>query len=158
MLALYFLGVPPAWLARLLLGSVAAAAAALLVFFAVVPLRAPTLIAVLNDAQARPGMIATWTPESAQRRELALRIVAHPSMPPDTSWQAWLLPGSTAAPIALGFVTSDETQRLELSPAAAAALRAGAAIGVSVEAKGGSTSGRPTLPFAFEGKLASSAS
>jgi anti-sigma-K factor RskA len=145
-----------AWWRRLATGGFAAAALAALVTIAVAPPREPafTMVAVLNDARARPGILVSWTPRQAANRQIAVRILAHPEMPPDTSWQAWLVSGPGAAPIPLGFITTDETQVLKVSSAAAKALLQGAAsIGVSVEAKGGSITGRPGGPYVFEGPV-----
>ena len=139
------------WWHRLWQTGVAVALAALL-YVTVTPPPSFTMVAVLNDAAARPGIVVSWTPQQAARHQLALRIVAHPSMPMNTAWEAWLLAGPGRAPISLGLVTTEETQHLTLSAEAANALRGGAvSIGVSVEAKGGSTSGRPAGPFLFEG-------
>lgn len=139
------------WWRRLWQGGVAVALAALL-YVAATPPPSFTMVAVLNDAAAQPGIVVSWTPQQAARRQLALRIVAHPSMPMNTSWEAWLMAGPGSAPISLGLVTTEVTQQLVLSTEAANALRRGAvSIGVSVEAKGGSASGRPAGPFLFEG-------
>ena len=144
------------WFRRFAMGGFAAAALAALVYIAVAPPREPafTTVAVLNDARAQPGILVSWTPRQAAKRQLAVRILSHPAMPPGTSWQAWLVSRPGAAPISLGFVTTDETQVLEVSPAAANALLQGAvSIGVSVEAKGGSVTGRPGGPFVLEGPV-----
>jgi anti-sigma-K factor RskA len=141
------------WFGRVALGGFAAALLAAVVPFGVTLAPPVTLIAVLNDGRAQPGILASWTPHPAGRRQLGVRIVAHPSMPPDTAWQAWAVSGPQAQPVALGFIGTDENQTLELSPAAAASLQEGALIGVSVEAKGGSVTGRPGGPFVFEGTL-----
>ncbi|HEY2927777.1 anti-sigma factor, partial [Piscinibacter sp.] len=145
-----------AWWRRFVTGGFAAAALAALVYVAVAPPRAPppfTKVAVLNDARAQPGILVSWTPQQAAKRQLAVRILGHPPMPPGTSWQAWLVSGPSAAPLPLGLVTTDETQVLEISPAAANALHGAVSIGVSVEAKGGSVTGRPGGPFVFEGPV-----
>lgn len=143
------------WFGSFAAGGLAAAALAAIVTLAVAPQREPvyTMVAVLNDARATPGIMVTWTPRQAADRKIAVRILAHPAMPPDTSWQAWLVSGPGDAPIALGLVTTDETQVIEIPPAAANALRRAIGIGVSVEPKGGSVSGRPAGPFVFEGPV-----
>lgn len=142
-----------AWWRRLATGGLAAVALAAIAYIAVAPRRetAFTMVAVLSDTQARPGILVSWTSRQAANRQLGMRILAHPSMPPDTSWQAWLLRGQGAAPIPLGIVTTEETQVLEISPAAADALQGPVSIGVSVEAKGGSITGRPGGPYVLEG-------
>jgi anti-sigma-K factor RskA len=144
-----------AWWRHLATGGFAVVALAALVYIAVAPPREPafTMVAVLNDPHAQPGILVSWTPRQAANRQIAVRILAHPSMPPGTSWQAWLVSGPDAAPIPLGFVTTDETQMLEISPAAANALQEAVSIGVSVEAKGGSITGRPGGPYVFKGPV-----
>ena len=138
-----------AWWRRVASGGLAAAALVAVAYFAVAPPREPafTMVAVLADARAQPGILVSWTPQQAAKRQLAVRILAHPSMPQGTSWQAWLLRGPGTAPISLGFVTADERQLIEVSPTAASALRDAASIGVSVEGKSGSATGRPGGPF-----------
>lgn len=136
-------------------GIAAAAALALAAFvylFGIAPAPPTTMVAVLNDQRAQPGIVVSWTPQLAAQRRLRVRIVAHPEMPPGTSWQAWVTrPG--AAPLSLGLVTADTEQTLEISTPAADALRTAATIGISVEPKGGSTSGAPSGAFLFEGPV-----
>lgn len=136
-------------------GGLAAVALAALVYVAVAPPRelAYTMVAVLNDASAQSGILVSWTPRLAAKRQMAVRILAHPSMPPDTSWQAWLVLGPGDAPMPLGLVTTDESQVIEVPPAAADALQRAVSIGVSVEPKGGSVTGRPGGPYVFQGPV-----
>jgi anti-sigma-K factor RskA len=143
------------WWRRLAIGGLAAAWLAGLLYVGVVPPREPlvTRVAVLSDAQARPGILVSWAPRQAGGRQLRARILAHPQMPPNTSWQAWLVSGPGAMPISLGLITGDEVQVLEISPDAAHALPQAASIGVSVEPKGGSITGRPGGPYVVEGPL-----
>ena len=141
---------PMAW--RIALAGFAVAAAALVYVVSAPPGPPPFVtVAVLNNSRAQPGILVSWTSQQAAQRRLRARILAHPDMPTGTSWQAWLVTATDATPISLGLVTGAESQMLELSPAAAAALPRAAAIGVSVEAKGGSASGRPSGPFLFQG-------
>jgi anti-sigma-K factor RskA len=137
---------------RFALGGLAFALGVLL-YIGVAPPGPPpfTMVAVLNDAQAQPGILMSWTPRQAAQRQLQVRILSHPDMAAGTSWQAWLITADGGAPISLGFVTAAETQVLEISAAAADALPKATAIGVSIEPKEGSTSGRPSGPFLFQG-------
>ena len=140
---------------RLAIGGLAAVALATLLYVGVVPPREPafTMVAVLSDAHAQPGILVSWTPKQAASRRLHVRILAHPQMPPNTSWQAWLVSGPGAKPISLGLITGDARQVLEISPDATSALRGAALIGVSVEPKGGSVTGRPGGPYVVEGPV-----
>ena len=56
-----------------------------------------------------------------------------------------------AAPVSLGLVSAEPHQVLTLSPAAAKLLPRASAIGVSVEPKGGSKTGRPSGAYLFIG-------
>lgn len=143
------------WFTGWAAGGLATVALAAVAYLAVAPPREPlyTMVAVLNDARAMPSIMVSWTPRQAADRQIAVRILAHPSMPPDTSWQAWLVSGRGDPPIPLGLVSTEETQVIEIPPTAANTLRGATAIGVSVEPKGGSITGRPAGPFMFEGPL-----
>ena len=110
-----------------------------------------TMVALLSDQRALPGILVSWTPKQAANRNLSVRILAHPQMPPGTSWQAWIVTERNGAPISLGLVSADENQVLNLSAAAADALPGAVAVGVSVEPKGGSVTGRPSGPFLLQG-------
>jgi len=128
---------------------------AVLVYVGIAPPRPGgfTTVAVLHDAKASPGIVVSWTPRQAAERRLSVRIVAHPDMPPGTSWQAWLMTDRDSTPVALGLVSADEHQVLDLSAAAAEALPRAVVIGVSVEPKGGSPAGRPSGAFLFQGQV-----
>ena len=140
------------WGWRIALGGFALALAALVYVGIAPPGPSPfTMVALLNDQRAQPGILVSWTPKQAANRRLSVRILAHPEMPSGTSWQAWIVTGRDAAPISLGLVGMAENQVLELSTAAADALPGAVAVGVSVEPKGGSVSGRPSGPFLFQG-------
>jgi anti-sigma-K factor RskA len=112
---------------------------------------AHTTVAVLSDAQAQPAVLVSWTPRQAAAGRVSVRVLAHPDMPPGTSWQAWLVSGRDAAPVSLGLVGAEPNQVLEISAAAADALLSATAIGISVEPKGGSPTGRPGGAFLFQG-------
>ena len=77
------------WWIRLGSGAVVAALVALAYLAVAPPGAAPfTMVAVLTDARAQPSILVSWTREQAARRQVAVRILSHPSMPPGTSWQA----------------------------------------------------------------------
>lgn len=133
----------------------AAAACALLALLVVGLLpqaeRPSAMVALLHDRQAQPAILVSWTPRQAAGRQLLLKILAHPDMPPNTSWEAWLIESDGAAPISLGLVTAEVNQLLTIPEAAARALPRVGAIAVTVEPKGGSPSGQPSLPYLFQG-------
>lgn len=112
-----------------------------------------TMVAVLNDQRAQPAIVVSWSAAQAARGRLALRVLAHPDMPPGTSWEAWLLRASGAAPVSMGLVGIEADQVLELPGPAASMLASAEAIGISVERKGGSPSAMPSGPFLFQGAV-----
>jgi len=140
------------WWTRIALAGSALALAALL-YVGLAPPREPpvTTIAVLNDARAEPSILISWTAAQAAKRQVSVRILTHPEMAPSTSWEAWLLPADAAPPISLGLITNEIHQTLQVSAASARALDRAIAIGVSVEGKAGSATGRPTEPFLLKG-------
>jgi hypothetical protein len=100
---------------------------------------------------ARAALLVSWTTKQSAARRVSVRILSHPDMPPGTSWQGWLVTGRDAAPVSLGLIGAEPHQVLELGPAAVRALPSTTAIGISVEPKGGSTTGRPGGAFLFQG-------
>jgi len=139
------------WRKMAMAGTAFALVALLYVGFA--PPREPpaTMIAVLTDARAEPSILISWTAAQAAQRQVSVRILTHPDMAPSTSWEAWLLPADAAPPISLGLITNEIHQTLQVSAASARALDRAIAIGVSVEPKAGSVTGRPTEPFLLKG-------
>jgi len=131
-------------------GSLALAA---LLYVGLTPPRDPpaTTIAVLNDVRAEPSILISWTAAQAAQRQVSVRILTHPEMAPSTSWEAWLLSADGAPPISMGLITNEIRQTLQVSEASARALDRAIAIGVSVEPKAGSATGRPTEPYLLRG-------
>lgn len=133
-----------------------AACAVLALGLAIVVRQAPvstTMVAVLSAPDAQPGLLISWTREQAAERRLRVRVLAHPEMPAGTDWQAWLVTQRDRAPISLGLVTTALEQVLEIPAPAADVLAAATAIGVTVEPKGGSKSGRPSGAFLMQGPV-----
>lgn len=78
-------------------------------------------------------------------------MVAAPALPPGKSFELWMVPGGTAAPVSLGVIRTDTTQTIELNAAASKLLPQIAALAISVEPAGGSTTGLPTGPVILSG-------
>lgn len=145
---------PARWGWRLALASLVLAATVLVVRSVWTPgPQAVTLAAVLTDRNARPSLLLSSTSAQLAQRRLGLKVLTHPDMPPGTSWQAWLVEADASAPLSIGFVSAQPSQWIELSAAAADALKRATTIGVSVEPKGGAPTGRPSGPFLFEGPV-----
>jgi anti-sigma-K factor RskA len=114
--------------------------------------RRPDMMALLTDQKAEAALLVSWDLQQGERKFVKLRIVAPKVVPPEGSWELWLIPSDRMdQPISAGFVTMTAEQTLEISAPAAAALANAWGFAVSVEAKGGSPSGRPTGPVIFRG-------
>jgi anti-sigma-K factor RskA len=111
-------------------------------------------IAVMSDDRGNPGMVVAWPPMKSMRDpHIRVKIVTeHATMAPTASWELWLLPGGTAAPVSLGLVTLDEIQVVKLPAAVAAKMPGAWGMALSVEPAGGSPTGAPTGPVIFKGQ------
>ena len=134
---------------RLAAGTATAIAAGLALWLAVGPkpvVRDRQYLAVVDRGGALPALIVRVDLDggAVQVRSLAAET------PPDRSLELWYV-GAGAAPRSLGLVT-DASARLPI-PAGLRAGPEGASFAVSVEPKGGSTSGAPTGPVIYSGRL-----
>lgn len=134
---------------RLAAGTATAIAAGLALWLAVGPkpvVRDRQYLAVVDRGGTLPAMIVRVDLDggTVQVRSLAAET------PPDRSLELWYV-GAGAAPRSLGLVT-DASVRLPI-PAGLRAGPEGASFAVSVEPKGGSTSGAPTGSVIYSGRL-----
>ena len=104
-----------------------------------------TFVAAVNRGGDKPALIVSV--DMHTRRVLVRPVAAE--APADHSLQLWFI-GAGEAPRSLG-VLNDEPATLELPHDAGAA--AAATFAVSVEPKGGSTTGGPTGPVVYSGQL-----
>ena len=129
---------------------------ALVIYLGAAPEAEPPIatLAVMFDKQARPAMLVSWPPrEAAGERPIRVRILQeHPSMPANTSWELWMLPGGKAAPLSLGLVGLEPAQVIKLEPHFAAMIDQAWGVALTLEPKGGSPTGAPTGPVIFEGQ------
>ena len=114
--------------------------------------RRPDMMALLTDDKAEAALLVSWELQQAERKFVRLRIVAPKVVPPQGSWELWLIPSDRMdQPVSAGFVAMTPEQTLEISPPAAAALGNAWGFAVSLEPKGGSPTGKPTGPVIFRG-------
>lgn len=112
----------------------------------------PDMMAVLSDNKSEPALLVSWPLRQTQNKHIKVRVIAHPDMPADTSWELWLIPADRMdRPVSAGFVGMAPLQTLPMSGAAADALSNAWGFAVSVEPKGGSPTGAPTGPVIFRG-------
>jgi anti-sigma-K factor RskA len=112
------------------------------------------MVAVMADDKARPAMVVSWPPlRDAPDPHVRVRVVQeHPAIPPDASWQLWVLPGAKAAPIPLGLVGVETMQTIRIDRSQIKNVWQSWGIALSVEPKGGSPTGAPTGPVIFKGQ------
>ena len=144
-----------AWWSRLVAGWAvgATAVAAGLAGFVVVrgPSAPPAMTVLLTDRTQ-----SAWT--AAFDRDGALRLAAIPPAagtaaiaPADRVLQLWVLPPGAAAPTSLGLLPRGQTSVTVAAPPVKPVP--GMLIEISLEPPGGSTTGRPTGPVLFIGRL-----
>lgn len=119
----------------------------------------PTLF--LRDAADVPRLTATLQSDQTADRFVAsynqggeaLVLSALSTVPqPDRDYELWLIEGDIA-PVSLGVVPGGRSVLVPLTPVLREKLRAGNLLAVSLEPRGGSTTGAPTGPVVAAGKL-----
>ena len=112
------------------------------------------MVAVMNDEKGQPALVVSWPPMKATRDpQVRIKVVQeHPVMAPGTTWEMWLLPGGTDAPVSMGLISTDADQTMKLRPALAHRMERAWGVAMSVEPKGGSPTGAPTGPVIFKGQ------
>jgi anti-sigma-K factor RskA len=128
-----------------------AVAAGLAAFVVLQPPPEPRLMTVLLTSRDQPA----WVVEAAPGGALTLASVNTRPVDPDRVLQLWALPQGATAPTSLGLIPAEG--RLTVTPAG---LRPqpGMLIEISLEPPGGSTTGRPTGPVLFIGRLSAAGS
>jgi anti-sigma-K factor RskA len=109
-------------------------------------------VALLADGKSPPAMVITWPRQTASTQQLLkVKMLAAPQLPAGKSFELWMLPGGTAAPVSLGVIRAEPVQTLAVSDSASKLLPKIAAMAVSVEPAGGSPTGLPTGPVILSG-------
>jgi anti-sigma-K factor RskA len=133
-----------------------AAVLALAVYVAILPTPEPPIatVAVMSDDQSRPGMVVSWPQlRDARSPHIRVRIIQEkPTIPPDASWQLWILPKAKAAPIPLALVGQEPMQTIRIDRAQVKGVWQSWGLALSVEPRGGSPTGSPTGPVLFKGQ------
>jgi len=143
------------WRGFAVAGAVAAVALGITLRSVPAPEPQVAMVAVMSDEQARPAVVVSWPPQKAAANpQLRVRIVTpHATMPDNTSWELWMLPGGDQAPVSLGLMLSlDEIQMLPLRRELAGKVGQAWGIALSVEPRGGSPTGKPTGPVIMKGQ------
>lgn len=109
-------------------------------------------VSVLKDEETRTGWVLTVAARTAGGAEIRAAVEGARPLP-GKSFELWALPGAGAAPVSLGLLPSQGEATLPVSAQALPLLKRGAALAVSIEPSGGSPTGQPTGPIAYQGKL-----
>lgn len=78
-------------------------------------------------------------------------MLSQPELPPGKSFELWMLPGGTAAPVSLGVIKASLTQTIQITDTASRLLPNISGMAISVEPEGGSKTGLPTGPVILSG-------
>jgi anti-sigma-K factor RskA len=134
--------------------SIVSAACALLlaVYIAlVIPHEREMMVVVMSGDQGPPAMTVSWPMQSRGAPKLRIRVMGHPDMPPGTSWELWMLPGTDQKPVSLGLIGTAPMQELPIPAQLAPMINRAAGLAMSQEPAGGSPTGLPTGPVLYKG-------
>ena len=140
------------WQALAAVTSIATVALAILLTAVPYPPTFGPQVSVLKDEQSRTGWILTVAARTAGGAEIRVAVAGARPLP-GKSFELWALPGAGAAPVSLGLLPPEGEATLPVSAQALPLLQRGAALAVSIEPSGGSPTGQPTGPVAYQGKL-----
>lgn len=130
----------------------AACALLLAVYIVQQPPRAPeTMVVVMSGDQGTPAMTVSWPVKPSGKPKLRIRVMGHPDMPPGTSWELWMLPGSDQKPVSLGLIGTAPMQELAIPANLAPMINRATGLAMSQEPAGGSPTGLPTGPVLYKG-------
>jgi anti-sigma-K factor RskA len=111
-----------------------------------------TMVVVMSDSASNPALVVSWRVAQKGEKRLRIRVIGHQTMPPDTAWELWMLPGDERRPVSLGLISTDETQTLPVARQLSDAINAAQGLAMSLEPKGGSPTGLPTGPVLYQGR------
>jgi anti-sigma-K factor RskA len=107
------------------------------------------IVAILTGPDAKPALIATALRGD---RVMTVKVVSAAAVPAGKSLELWMLP-SGAAPRSLGVIRDSGVGRVNLPAPPDVSLANVPALAVSLEPAGGSTTGAPTGPVLYTGKI-----
>ncbi len=107
-------------------------------------------VSVISGEDQTPAWLVQLDRDAKRVRVLALN---DQQLAADRSFELWLLPGEGQAPKSMGLLPSSGGASLDLSVELEPLLADAAGLAVSLEPKGGSTTGQPTGPVLYQGGL-----
>lgn len=114
------------------------------------PVSPPAYIAVLNNSEQQPGYVVSY---DASGHELQLSALRPQALDASQDLELWIIPPA-GGPVSLGVLARDVTSRIALQPAQERLLQQAQALAISLEPRGGSTTGAPTGPVVWSGGIA----
>jgi len=108
-----------------------------------------SVVVVLAGADGKPALIATAERGS---RHLTVKAIADIAVARERSLELWMLPDDKA-PLSLGLVPASGIDRLAVRAPVGIALQNIPGLAVSLEPAGGSTTGAPTGPVLYTGRV-----
>ncbi len=114
------------------------------------PAPSPITIVVLSDQSAKPAWLVSLHPG-----KLSIKTHRPQSIPPGKSFELWMLPKDKQAPRSLGLIPASGRLILRLTPSISQRLITAEGLAVSLEPKGGSSTGLPTGPVLYQGPVLS---
>jgi anti-sigma-K factor RskA len=110
---------------------------------------AQPIVVVLAGQDARPALLATLARDS---RVMTVKTVGGAPVPADRSLELWMLPDG-GAPRSLGVLPATGVGRVTLPALPDVAFANVPALAVSLEQRGGSTTGAPQGPVLYTGRI-----
>jgi anti-sigma-K factor RskA len=107
------------------------------------------MVAVLAGGDAKPVLMATV---ERGGRVLLVKAISPIAVPPGRSLELWALPDGKP-PRSLGLVDAAGVVRIALPAPAVDAFQGVPALAISLEPSGGSTTGAPTGPVLYSGRI-----
>ncbi len=109
--------------------------------------------AIVQENIKGPLWLLSEAGENGETNRLRLRPVAAEAAQPDRDYELWVVP-EEGQPLSLGVIpVGDDVLQIELNESVRAALEKSRTLAISLEPKGGSTTGAPTGPILHVTKL-----
>lgn len=143
----------PFWQAWALAASFACFVLAFVLFTQILPdtqRPATNIVSLLNDkAQAQTVLVKTnW-----KTKALLIRVLKPKTISVNDDWELWVVTKNSAVPKSLGVIPSSGTKTVALTAENIRWLKNAKAFAISLERKGGSTTGLPSSIIPYQGAV-----
>ena len=112
-------------------------------------------LAVIQNTQSQGAWVIST---DIKQKRLVVRNIKTQEIASGKDFELWLLPDSNnknsfKAPISVGLIDASTTTQIQLTAKQLTAIQLAGGVAVSLEPSGGSTTGLPTGPVLYQGKL-----